>query len=164
MDIINNKKSKTTIFILPLLYSDTKYTQVLTDNFINCYILDNNIIIEFDNDIVKFKIPQEFTDDYKKITKSLYSKISDKSKEQILNFWDEDKSSYLYSVLYKTKRVLNYWQSKTDKKLHLSKEKEYWPKFNIIEESYGMLNLKLPKDERNTIFDKRSDKWNNDYS
>lgn len=143
MDIINNKWSYSTIFILPLLYPDIKYTDIITDNFINCYISDNSLIIEFDNDIVRFKIPNDLVEDYKKITRSKYSKISNKSKQLILNFWNEDNSSYLYSVLNKTRKVLSYWQSKTDKKLYPSKEKEYWPKFNLSEESYEMLNYKF---------------------
>ena len=40
MDILNNKKSKSTIFILPLLYPGIQFTDVLTDNFINCFISD----------------------------------------------------------------------------------------------------------------------------
>ena len=148
MDIINNKKSKSTIFILPLLYPGIQFTDVLTDNFINCFISDiryqdlgNGLVIEFDNDIVRFSIPKDIYKDYKKILQSKYSKISDESKEQILYFWNLDETSYLYSVLYKTNKILDYWSTKTEKQIHASSEKEYWPKLNIYEETRGMGSL-----------------------
>jgi hypothetical protein len=136
MDIINNERSKTTIFILPLLYLDYKFTEIITKNFSNCYICnEDKVIIKYDNNIVEIYISDELINDYKKIIRSKYSKISDKSKQRILNFWNEDETSYLYSILYKTIKILNYWQSKTSKKLYQSKDKEYWPRFNINEES-----------------------------
>jgi len=148
VDIINNKWSKSTIFILPLLYPDIKFTDVLQENFINCYISDilmtepqDSLIIEFDNNIARFKLPEDKLDDYSLIKRSKYSKISNSSKQNIIYFWEEDKDSYLYSILYKTKKILDYWSKKANKRIYASKDKEYWPKFNLYEETRGMSSL-----------------------
>lgn len=157
MDVINNRWNKSTIFILPLLYPDIKYTSVIFQNFINCYIsditseeLDYSLTIEYDDNIAKFNIPEDKIDDYLLIKKSRYSKISDTSKQDILYFWEESKDSYLYSILYKTQKILDYWAKESNLTMHPSKDKEYWPKFNLYEESrisnyspglYKMFNL-----------------------
>jgi hypothetical protein len=148
MDIVNNRWNKSTIFILPLLYPDIKFTDVLQENFINCYISDvilqepqDSLIIEFDNNIARFKFPEDKLDDYSLIKRSKYSKISNSSKQNIIYFWEEDKDSYLYSILYKTKKVLDYWAKKSNTIIHPSKEKEYWPKFNLYEETRGISSL-----------------------
>lgn len=148
MDIINNKKNKSTIFILPLLYPEIDYTNILFEHFINCYISDvhapdpeNSLIIEFDDNIARFRIPEEVLDDYKKIIKSQYSEITNESKLQIINFWKEDEESYLHSVLYKTQKILDYWSKKTNREIHPSEDKEYWPKFNTYEETRGLNTL-----------------------
>lgn len=147
MDIIDIKKSKSTIFILPLLYPEIKYTDVLFEHFINCYISDerdivpdNSLIIEFDDNVCGFRLPEELIEDYNKILHSQYSEISNESKIRILYFWQADTDSYLYSVLYKTSKILEYWSKKTNKEVHASKDKEYWPKFNIQEETRGGIN------------------------
>ncbi len=148
MDIINNKKNKSTIFILPLLYPEIDYTNILFEHFINCYISDvheidpeNSLIIEFDDNVARFRIPGEVLSDYKKILRSQYSEITDKSKQQILYFWKQDEQSHLYSVLYKTQKILDYWSKKTKKEIYPSKDKEYWPKFNMYEETRGLSTL-----------------------
>jgi hypothetical protein len=149
MDIINNRGNKTTIFILPLLYPGIQFSDVIYENYINSYVSDttcpdpeNSIIIEFDNNICRFRIPKEYLDDYKKIIKSQYSQISNQAKEVILYFWNQDKDSYLYSVLYKTNKILDYWRKKfKDVNIQASSEKEYWPKFNLYEETRGLNHL-----------------------
>ena len=148
MDIVNNKKSKTTIFLLPLLYPELIYTDVLFEHFINCFISDSNrpepensIIIEFDDNVARFRLPEDIIPERDLIVKSQYSKLSDKSKQQILYFWKEDNESYLYSVLYKTNKILDYWSKKSGLVLYPSKEKEYWPKFNTQQETRGMGSL-----------------------
>lgn len=148
MDIINNRYNKSTIFILPLLYEDIKYTDIITDNFINCYISDiqfpdpdNSLTIEFDNDVARFRIKEDKTDDYKKIIRSQYSNISNISKKQIISFWQQDENSHLYSVLYKTNKILEYWSKKSGKEIKANEENEYWPKFNTYEETRGLNTL-----------------------
>jgi len=148
MDITNNRWNKSTIFILPLLYPNITYKSVIFEHFINCYISDiyridpeDSLIIEFDNNLARFRIPEHKLEDYKKIIRSQYSKISDKSKKDILCFWEENKFSYLYSILYKTKKILDYWSNKINKPVYASEEKEYWPKFNSQEETYGLNSL-----------------------
>jgi hypothetical protein len=148
MDIINNRRNKSTVFILPLLYPDIKFTDVLFEHFISCYISDvtmpnpeDSLIIEFDDNVARFRFPEDKLEDYKKIMRSQYSEISDESKRNILYFWQVDDSSYLYSVLYKTQKILDYWTVKTGKEILPSKEKEYWPKFNTYEETRGLNTL-----------------------
>ncbi len=149
MDIINNRGNKSTIFILPLLYPGIQFSDVIYENYINSYVSDiiqqepeNSVIIEFDNNICRFRIPKEYLDDYKKIIKSQYSQISNEAKEITLYFWNQDKNSYLYSVLYKTNKILDYWRKKfKDVNIQASDEKEYWPKFNLYEETRGLNHL-----------------------
>ena len=144
MDIINNKKSKTTVFVLPLLYPELKYTDVLFEHFVDCFISDiyrpepdNSIIIEFDNNIARFRLPEDIITEKDLIVKSQYSKLSNLSKQQIIYFWNEDNNSYLYSVLYKTQKILDYWTAKAGQALYPSNQKEYWPKFNVSQETRG---------------------------
>jgi hypothetical protein len=148
MDILKNRFNKTTIFILPLLYPGIKYTDVIFDHFINTFISDvhspdpeDSVIIEFDDNIARFRMTQDFIADYKKIMQSKYSEISEIAKEVILYFWQEDKESYLYSVLYKTNKILDYWSTKSGKTIYPQKDKEYWPKFNTYEETRGLNHL-----------------------
>lgn len=148
MDIIHNKKSKSTVFILPLLYPEIKYTDVLFEHFINCFISDansldiiNSLIIEFDDNICRFRLPEEILEDYNKILHSQYSELSDQSKKNILYFWQVGEDSYLYSVLYKTQKILDYWSNKSGKEIFPSNSKEYWPKFNTYEETRGLSTL-----------------------
>jgi hypothetical protein len=148
MDIIYNKKSKTTIFLLPLLYPEIKYTNILFEHFIDCYISDiynpepeDSIIIEFDNNTARFRLPEDIISEKNLIIKGRYSKLSNISKHNILYFWDESVDSYLYSVLYKTDKILQYWTAKAGQTLHPSKEKEYWPKFNFLQETKGARTL-----------------------
>jgi hypothetical protein len=170
MDIIDIKKSKTTIFLLPLLYPEITYTALIFDNFTNCYISDskmidpeNSIIIEYDNNIARFRLPKDIIPERDLITRSKYSKLSDKSKQQILYFWQEDKNSYFHSVLYKTQKILDYWSAKANKVLYPSLEKEYWPKFNLQQETrnmgslYNMFNFKLLENDRDPIVERQSD-------
>jgi hypothetical protein len=105
MDINNIRGNKSTVFILPLLYPVIQFPDVIFENFINCYIADttqpnisDSLIIEFDNNVCHFRIPKEYLDDYKKIIKSQYSKISPESKEIILYFWKESSDSLLYVI------------------------------------------------------------------
>jgi hypothetical protein len=149
MDINNIRGNKSTVFILPLLYPGIQFPDVIFENFINCYIADttqpnisDSLIIEFDNNVCHFRIPKEYLDDYKKIIKSQYSKISPESKEIILYFWKESSDSLLYSILYKTEKVLDYWRSKfKSNDIQASEEKEYWTKFNPYEETKGLNHL-----------------------
>jgi len=148
MDIIDIKKSKSTIFILPLLYPEIKYTDVLFEHFINCFISDVNsplpdksLIIEFDDNICRFRLPEEILEEYYKILHSQYSKLSNESKKNILYFWQVEEDSYLYSILYKTQKILDYWATKSGKEIFPSDSKEYWPKFNTYEETRGLSTL-----------------------
>jgi predicted AlkP superfamily phosphohydrolase/phosphomutase len=170
MDIISIKKSKTTIFLLPLLYPGIQHTAILFDHFIDCYISDskmiepeNSIIIEFDDNQARFRLPKEVVPERDLIVKSKYSNLSYKSKQQILYFWQEDETSYFHSVLYKTQKILDYWSKKADKVLYPSLEKEYWPKFNLQQETknmgslYNMFNFKLLENDRDPIVEQQSD-------
>lgn len=148
MDIDKIKKTKSTIFVLPLLYNGATYKDVWFDNFINCYITEhdkpnpeNSLIIEYDNDVVRFRVNKDRLDDYNKIRRGEYSLLSDEAKQRILHFWQEDETSLMYSVLYKTEKILDYWSKITGNQVYPSESKEYWPKFNSLNETKGLSTL-----------------------
>lgn len=142
MDIFDSKRrNKTTIFVLPLIFSNISYKTILQDHFIMSYLTEDlyeepadGIIIEYDQDVVTFKIPNDKLKDYKLIINSQYSQISEESKQIILSFWEETKNSYLYSVLYKTNKILDYWNKKFPE-FQIVNITEYYPKFNMIDET-----------------------------
>lgn len=147
MDITENRYNKSTIFLLPLLYPSITYKDIIQDHYINSFISDTNtsfpndvLVIEYENNVAHFKIPQEYLDDYRKILKGQYSQITDKSKNIIIKFWKESKKSYLYSILYRTDKILKYWSNKTNRIITASPDKEYWPPFNMNEEIRGIRN------------------------
>lgn len=148
MDIINNRYNKSTVFLLPLIYPTVTYKGVLFDGFINCYYADvdnddivNSVIIEYDTNIVHFRVPDEFIDDYKLIIAGKYSKISNRAKRAILHFWELDNKSYLYSLLHRTDKILKYLENKTKTVLTITDDTEYWGNFEESKELRGFQQL-----------------------
>lgn len=161
MDILRLAKTDTTKFILPLLFNeDTKYPEIITDDFKNAYIADiddqskdGHILLVYtevtytqckevyekgDLFIHVFSIPEEFIEDYYKFLSGKYSEFSEQTKQRILSFWDEDDDSLLHGILYKTKVAKDYWEEKysenTDK---WSNEAELWIEPNMRKEILG---------------------------
>lgn len=121
------KETSTTLFLLPLLFSDDiKYTQIICKEFKNAYIADlenkqyddkillvysdypkgvplTNRIADYKTDkntIFVYELPEEFIDDYGFFLTGDITKFSDKAKKRILDFWQEGKNSLIYTALY----------------------------------------------------------------
>src|SRR5512133_2932116 len=120
MDILLFNKTKASQFLMPLLFDNKKFTDLITDfkDFVNAYIADfdkpnhdNKVILVFNtkqkslpetNQIDKYTkeikdgevthffyvydLPTQYEDDYAMWLLGKYSMLSDKAKQQILNF------------------------------------------------------------------------------
>lgn len=165
------KYTNTTKFILPLLFdNNTKYHE-LTDNFfINAYIADmankdndDKIHLLFakypslsiqqklsdpitsyhykDGFVFVCPLAVEWEDDYNKLITGQYSTISEKAKNRILSFWEEDNTSLLWGVLYKQgNAVREYFEKITGIKIHnqWTHTREWWIDFIIPDEILGL--------------------------
>ena len=131
---MNLMYTNTTKFIIPMLFSDSNYTEVLNKYFIDSYSFDyyepnydNKIIIVKENNeaprtdhspISMYKrqnqycfvydIPDEFKDDYDYIVKGRYNLISEECRDRILKFWDEiDIFTIKYNFIREVYRVVS---------------------------------------------------------
>lgn len=165
------KYTNTTKFILPLLFENNlRYHELFNNFFINAYIADmankeyddkihllfadypsltlsKNLpdpVTEFeykDGFVLVYPLELHWEDDYNKIITGQYSTISEKAKERILYFWEEDSTSLLWGVLYKSgNAVRKYIERILGIKVHdiFSLEREWWFDFNIPEEILGL--------------------------
>jgi hypothetical protein len=83
-----------------------------------------------------FNVPEEWDYDFARFLEGKYSLFSEKYKQQILKFWGFKEGSVFHSMLYKTERVLKYWEDQgTDYTLTAS-EGEYWPKPVLMQETF----------------------------
>jgi hypothetical protein len=161
------KYTNTTKFILPLLFDEhTKYHGIFNNFFINAYIADfankenddkihllfadypsltiqqtlPDPITEYeykDGFVLVYDLPIEWENDYIKIITGQYSTVSEKAKNRMLSFWEEDSTSLLWGVLYKEgNAVREYFESHLSQKLHhkWTREKEWWFDFKIPDE------------------------------
>jgi hypothetical protein len=73
-----------------------------------------------------FNVPKEHMEDYYLILDGKYSEISNILKLKILKFWGENEISLLYSILFKTEKIKEFWE-KTDKNYKIfCADEEYW--------------------------------------
>lgn len=127
MKEIYNTQTSTTLYLLPLLFSDDiKYNNIINEEFKAAYIADfenkqydDRILLVFndykcnipttnridqyksnDHTILVYNLPDEYTDDYYKFLIRNIEGLSDKAKKKILDFWEEDDKSILYKTLY----------------------------------------------------------------
>lgn len=127
MKEIYNTQTSTTLYLLPLLFSeDIKYNDIINEEFKAAYIADfenkqydDRILLVFndykrnipttnridqyksnDHTILVYNLPDEYTDDYYKFLIRNIEGLSDKAKKKILDFWEEDDKSILYKTLY----------------------------------------------------------------
>ena len=106
----------TTRFILPMLFTNSNFVEVLNNDFIDSYSFDyyepnydNKIIIvtrtdeepRADHNPIEvyqrqdtycyvYNIPNKFKNDYELITKGKYNQISKEYTQVLLDFWSED--------------------------------------------------------------------------
>ena len=127
MKEIYNTQTSTTLYLLPLLFSENiKYNDIINEEFKAAYIADfenkqydDRILLVFndykrnipttnridqyksnDHTILVYNLPDEYTDDYYKFLIRNIEGLSDKAKKKILDFWEEDDKSILYKTLY----------------------------------------------------------------
>ena len=127
MKEIYNTQTSTTLYLLPLLFSeDIKYNDIINEEFKAAYIADfenkqydDRILLVFndykcnipttnridqyksnDHTILVYNLPDEYTDDYYKFLIRNIEGLSDKAKKKILDFWEEDDKSILDKTLY----------------------------------------------------------------
>lgn len=161
------KYTNTTKFILPLLFdNNTRYHELLDNFFINAYIADmankendDKIHLLFadypsltltqklpdpiseykykDGFVLIYPLIPEWEEDYNKIITGEYSTISEKAKNQLLYFWEEDNTSLLWGVLYKEENTLReYFNKITGNNINYqwTRTKEWWFDFIIPDE------------------------------
>lgn len=164
MNPFKGSHNDTTKFLLPIMFPNFTHDQLFSNYFEEAYIgmldgddYDDTIILAYeevpvpedtptdlnvlkvtDNYIV-YEIPEELDDEYSKFLNGRYSELTEESKQKILNFWDEDESSILHGILYKTEigkdTILNIVDKEFKDKIakSLSKEKvEFWTPPNIV--------------------------------
>jgi len=164
MDPFKGNHNDTTKFLLPILFPDLTHDKLFSNYFEQAYIgsldtdtLDDTIILKFQEEdsmedfisdntiyhkdnIVAYAIPDELNEEYERFLSGKYSKFKEESKQNILDFWDEEKTSLLYGILYKTEEgkeiLLNTVQDKKLKNRISSglenEDIEFWPPPNII--------------------------------
>lgn len=144
-----------------------KRSQILNEDFITTYIkdsrfknLDNTVVLSYNKsnnhieNFYRFKgkiydmsglityhitINNELQKDYNRILKGEYSDLTIQAKGNIIDFWDANRFSFLYGILFKTQlgkmMYLKYLHS-----LGVTPPKksdfEYWRKPDISEETY----------------------------
>lgn len=160
--------STTINFIAPMVFKDKiRYSNIPT-NLYNIYLsifdkpeYDNKIILECSNEkldstiyktdsFIKtmkynnksvlhiFSIPTKYEEDLCYIVNGKYSQLSEEYKNKILYFWETDKNSRLYGILYKDK-----YKRFTENEYLYNKHKidiadEYYDKPLYIELIYGL--------------------------
>ena len=165
------KYTNTTKFILPLLFDEHyKYHELFNNFFINAYIADmankenddkiHLLFADYPSLIIQKKLPEtiteyqhkdgfvlvyplasEWEEDYEKIIRGDYSTVSEKAKNRIISFWEEDNTSVIWGVLNKQgKAVQKFVQKITGdaKNKWWSQEKEWWLPFIITDEILGL--------------------------
>jgi len=140
------KHNKTTKLIMPMAYynKSIKGEEIISDeNFKGAYIghldkpeWDDTIIIDHNGLFEVLEVPTEFEDDYWKIISSQYSQISDKYKDYLLAFWDEDLTSELYRVV--NAEYIRSSDKEMTKGAIRSKIKELMKDFDLFDEIYNM--------------------------
>lgn len=156
MNPLELNKNVSTIFILPMVFEDLKYDQIVTKDFKNAYVadfsrpeFDDDLILVFKEissiqrdakatyevkgDIVEvYEIPDKYLAEYFKIYAGQYSEISEELKQIILKFWDEDEESLLYKILY------NLVENDHEEDIRADKVKSLIPEFRLVDEVFRM--------------------------
>ena len=154
---MKHSRTDTTIFLLPLMFGKE---DVITPDFKNAYIRNDSFIhedlivlvyekpnpnlqkyspfamtYEGSNAIYFFKLNETISEVRLLFFEGKYSEFSPAYKDTILNFWNVDKYSMLYNILYKLDpiRCLSIRNSRIYRKA------DVWPKPNL---EYETLNLR----------------------
>lgn len=96
-------------------------------------------IYDKDEDLIYcFKIPDKFLDDYYLFLAGKYSQLSKEAKVRILEFWEADKDTLLYGILYKTEIGHKFWEERLGNEIkEWSIDAEYWFAPNTKREILG---------------------------
>lgn len=133
MNPLRLNKNKSTVFVLPMVFSDKKCTEIVTEDFKNAYIADfdnaeydDYLTVVTENEVTRHNIPSEFLNDMILVFMGKYQETSEEYKKAVTQFWELDSDSYLYEILY--------GDGQTDEEL--------LPPFNLSDEIY---NLGVPE-------------------
>lgn len=156
MDPIKLQHNDTTKFLLPILFPHITHIELFTEEFEQAYIgklddeqFDDTIILKCnesydlsyieencigkllssDETLLVFDLPEDIKEEYEKFLNGEYSQFSERSKKDILNFWDTDEDSLLYTILYPEKRKD---QPEILKQFGTDTKPELWGPPNII--------------------------------
>ena len=137
-------KTMTTKFILPMVYPDKNFTD-LTD-FDNAYIIGMDghptTIVTWGTESrekgEEIPIPEEHLENFKFFLEGKYSKLSEGYKHRILDFWDADKNTILYKILYKDQTFVERIKSieKNDLQIQDIEDIEAWYPPELSDEIY----------------------------
>ena len=83
-----------------------------------------------------FDVPEKWQSEYKHFLKGYYSKFGNEYKAQMLKFWGLGVNNILFSLLYKTNKIKEYWEKKEKDPKDFSAESEYWHKPDMNVEIY----------------------------
>lgn len=104
------------------IYIQLRYKPTLELENIEKMLIENENFISSKNTdkqytLYKFKIPEEFKNDYKLLLEGKYSKISDEAKLRILYFHNSDKNSKIFQILHKSKELKLFLENEFQEKL-----------------------------------------------
>jgi len=145
MNPFNLPLNNTTIFLLPLMFPELKYDKDFKNHLKQAYLgtLDSNnidkytLLLKFINTKEELQFDTDFEkSQYDTFIKGEYDSFSNKYKQTILDFWEEDENSLLDLILNGEKdKILYDFTDKIDKDIiEQIKETlhEAWPPPNLI--------------------------------
>ena len=157
------EKNLTYTFLLPCLHDKipSKDLQKFTNSIEQCYLdidADNNkydLILTIKSDInekdddlfsdslflrcendVRVSIPDKYIPDVINFTKGLYSKLSGELKLNIVKFHNLDDESLLWSILFRTQKIKDYWVNQGCDITKWKEGCEYWIRPNLKKEMF----------------------------
>jgi len=104
------------------IYIHLRYKPIIELEEVEKKLVDNENFIESKNTdkqytLYKFKVPEEFLNDYNLIISGKYSQISDNAKLRILSFHNATKTSKIFQILYKKEELRMFLENELQEKL-----------------------------------------------
>ncbi len=165
MDPFKLNINETTRFLLPMVLPNITHNELISNYFQQAYIgildekeYDDQLLLQFTEDfdensldeigiteyfkisdnLIRIFLPEveEFLEQYELFLAGNYSKLNEKSKQDILEYWGEDELSILHGILYKTEVGLEILSKLVDKNtiksIKENPDSEYWPAPDVL--------------------------------